>query len=217
MRFMGTKHSVSTERQVFMNEPGPKPFFSLGNFVPSLRQALEREPLDLTKIIRAAVPVKDLQEHPTPTPAGLDRAVLYLTDGKAACHWETDSLRALFRGDHMPPNLGDYPEAYNEAFAIFDSHALEISDILGDRRDEEMLEVYSTLRRRPDGRSVGYVHDYMWQAAAIVLGTQPLSQAEFEAVLGRLERSCRTFAMGPTSRNYIATLRMTLGQEDDLP
>lgn len=46
----------------------------------------------------------------------------------------------------------------------------------------------------------------------LVLGTRPLSQAEFEAIMARLERSCRTFERGPTSRNYIAALRTTLGQ-----
>ena len=89
-------------------------FFKLEGFVPSLRQEIERQPLDLEKIIRAAVPVKDPAEHPTPVPAGIDRRALYLTDGKSFCHWETDSLRALFRGDRQPPVLGDYPEAYND-------------------------------------------------------------------------------------------------------
>ena len=68
------------------------------------------------------------------------------------------------------------------------------------------------LRRRPDGRSMGFVHDYLWQAAALILGTRPLSQAEFEAIMARLERSCRTFEMGPGSRNYVATLKGTLGR-----
>ena len=84
----------------------------------------------------------------------------------------------------------------------------------GDRTDGEMLEIYGALRRRPDGRSLGLVHDYMWKAAAVVLGTHPLSQAEFEAIMSRLERSCRTFRVGPSSRNYIATLRYTLGGGD---
>ena len=186
-------------------------FFKLEDFVPSLRRAIELQPLNLEKIILAAVPVKDPAEHRTLVPAGMDRRSLYLTTGKAVCLWETDSLRALFRGDRKPPVLGDYPEAYNDSFSLLDVHALEISKFFGDRRDEEMLEIYSALRRRPDGRSLGFVHDYMWQATAIVLGTRPLSQAEFEAILARLERSCRAFAMGPTSRNYIAALRQTLG------
>lgn len=192
-----------------------KTFFNLEDFVPSLRQEIERQPLDLKNIILAGVPVKNPEEHPTPVPAGIDRGALYLSDGKKVCHWETDSLRALFRGDRQPPVLGDYPEAYNDSFMLLDLHALEISKFFGDRRDEEMLGIYSALRRRPDGKSMGFIHDYMWQAAAIVLGTRPLSQAEFEAILARLERSCRTFAMGPTSRNYVSTLRTTFGQEDD--
>jgi len=56
----------------------------------------------------------------------------------------------------------------------------------------------------------------MWQAAALVLGTRPLSQAEFEAITARLERSCRTFEEGAASRNYIATLRTTVGQATGL-
>ncbi len=186
--------------------------FKLDDFVPTLRQEIERQPLDLEKVILAAVPVKNPDEHPSLLPAGMDRRSVHLTDGQRVCPWEADSLRALFRGDRQPPVLGDYPEAYNDSFILLDLHALEISTIFGDRRDEEMLNVYSTLRRRPDGRSMGFVHDYMWQAAALVLGTRPLSQAEFEAIMARLERSCRTFAMGPTSRNYVASLRATLGQ-----
>jgi hypothetical protein len=189
-----------------------KTFFKIEDFVPGLREAIEREPLDLNKVIRAGVQVADPDERPPRLPAGMNRGEVFLTDGKKACLWKTNSLRALFRGDRQPPELGDYPEAYNDSFVLLDLHALEISTFFGDRRDAEMLEIYSTLRRRPDGKSLGFVHDYMWQAAAIVLGTRPLSQAEFEAILSRLERSCRTFEMGPSSRNYIAALRSTLGQ-----
>jgi hypothetical protein len=69
------------------------------------------------------------------------------------------------------------------------------------------------LRRRPDGRSLGFTHDYMWQVSALLLGTRVLSQAEFEALLLRLERSCRTFEDGSSSRNYVATLRVSLPQD----
>ncbi len=82
----------------------------------------------------------------------------------------------------------------------------------GDRRDAELRDIYSALRRRPDGRSLGFVHDYIWQAAALILGTRPLSQAEFEAIMARMERSCRTFEQGPTSRNLVAALRHTFGR-----
>jgi len=187
-------------------------FYQREDFVPSLGLAFDQQPLDLKNVILAAIRVRDFDPHRVVIPAGMERRPLCLSDGKNHCFWEADTLQALFRGDKQPPVLGDYPEAYNDSFVLLDLHALEISKIFGDRRDTEMKEIYSALRRRPDGRSLGFVHDYMWQAAAFVLGTRPLSRAEFEAIMGRLERSCRTFEMGPTSRNYVTTLRTTLGQ-----
>jgi hypothetical protein len=187
-------------------------FFNVNEFVPSLRQAVEEAAFDLEKLLMVAAPIKNPHKHPSFVLDLKDKRMIYLTDGKNTCHWENDSLRALFRGNNQPPVLGDYPEAYNDAFMLLDMHALEISTVMGDRRDAEMLEIYSWLRRRPDGKSLGPAHDYLWQAAALVLGTRPLSQAEFEAIMGRLERSCRTFQIGPGSKNYIATLRGTLGQ-----
>ena len=189
--------------------------FKEEDFVPSLREALAEQPLNFKHTILAAVPVKDPDKQPLRLPSGMeDRHQLALTDGEEICVWKADSLQGLFRGDKQPPVIGDYPEVYIDSFMLLDLHALEISSIFGDRRDAEMLEIYSQLRRRPDGRSLGFVHDYMWQAAAMVLATRPLSQAEFEAIMARLERSCRTFKMGPSSRNYVATLRMTYGRED---
>ena len=119
-------------------------------------------------------------------------------------------MSTLFRGDKQPPFLGDYPSAYGDSFALLEVHVWEISGFFGDRRDEEMLEIYSALRRRPDGRSLGFVHDYMWQASALILGSRILSKLEFEAIVARLERSCRTFRQGPTSRNYVGSLRQVL-------
>jgi hypothetical protein len=197
-----------------MQKP-PETFFNLEDFVPDLRQEFAQRPLNPKKIILAAIPVKNPDEHQTLVPAGMDRQSLSLTHGKEFWFWETDSLRALFRGNRQPPVLGEYPEAYNDSFILLDLHALEISKFFGDRRDAEMKEIYSSLRRRPGGRSRGFVHDYMWQAAALILSTRPLSQAEFEAIMSRLERSCRTFERGPTSRNYLAALRSTFGRSGD--
>lgn len=193
------------------SQNSPETFFKLEDFVPSLREEFQATPLDLKKVILAAIPVKNPEEYPL-IPE-IDRHSLILSDGKNFCFWEANSLQSLFRGNKQPPVLGNYPEAYNDSLLLLDMHALEISRLFGDRRDAEMREVYSILRRRPDGKSLGFVHDYMWQAAAFILGTRPLSQAEFEAIVARLERSCRTFEMGPTSRNYVTALRSTLGQE----
>jgi hypothetical protein len=62
-----------------------------------------------------------------------------------------------------------------------------------------------------DSRLIPKHGGYLWQAAALILGTRSLSQAEFEAIMSRLERSCRTFEQGPTSRNYVAALTSTFG------
>jgi hypothetical protein len=194
-----------------MQKP-PESFFNPEDFVPELREIFAQPPLDPRKVILAAIPVKNPNEEGRLVPAEADRELVSITDGKEFWHWEVESLSSLFRGDRQPPVLGDYPEAYNDSFILFDLHVLEICKFFGDRRDAEMKEIYSRLRRRPDGSSLGFVHDYLWQAAALILGTRPLSQAEFEAIMARLERSCRTFEQGPSSWNYAATLRRTLGQ-----
>lgn len=184
--------------------------FVLERFVPGLREELEQHPLDLDRMIRAAVPVEDPSKTPKPVPKAIARNVLYLTDGKDFCVWTPESLQSLFRGDKQPPVLGDFPEEYEPELIILETHVLEITSSFGPPRDEEMKEIYSNLRRRPDGRSLGFVHDHMWRAAAVMLGTRPLSKAEFEAIMSRLERSCRTFAMGPTSRNYALSVQRAL-------
>lgn len=184
--------------------------FNTEDFVPELRQILTQPPFDPRKRLSLAIPIN----NPSVTggrfePKGGPRQKMVFTDGKEFWNWELGSLRTLFRGNRQPPVLGDYPEAYGDSFMLFDLHVLEISKFLGDLRDAEMKEIFSTLRRRPDGRSLGFVHDYLWQAAALVLGTRPLSQAEFEAIMARLERSCRTFEEGPTSRNFVAAIEST--------
>jgi hypothetical protein len=194
-------------------QPMPKKFFNVADFVPDLREKFEKCPPTPNQMIRAAFPI----QNPDGTggkavPTLAERRLITLTDGKQSWDWKPESLQALWRGNQQPPVLGAHPEVYNDSFMLLEFHVLELSDAIGDRRDAEMKEIYSALRRRPDGRSLGIAHDYMWQAAAVVLGTRPLSQAEFEAIMSRLERSCRTFEESPSSRNYIAALRITFRQ-----
>lgn len=183
------------------------PVFDIEQFVPSLRQELEEHPLNLNAMIRAAVPVKDPEKNPAPVPDSVNRNVIYLTDGKDFCVWVPESLESLFRGDKPAPRVSDVPALYTPEVMVFEVHVAEISNLFGPPRDDAMRELYSNLRRHPDGRSFGFVHDYMWRAAALMLGTRPLSKGEFEAILSRLERSCRTFGRSPTSRNYAESLQ----------
>ena len=75
-----------------------------------------------------------------------------------------------------------------------------------------MEEIYSMFRRRPDGRSLGDVHDFMWQAAALLLGCYVLSEAEFVGVFTALEHSTRKWALRPISRFYAAYLRKAIAE-----
>lgn len=193
-----------------MQKP-PERWFDVEDFVPSLKEALEGYAIGPKTMLSVAIPVEESGPEGAEVPIVDDRRVIPVGNDDEVRLWEVESLESLFRGDKKPPHLGDYPVAYNDVFMMLDMHVLDACEVVGDPRDAEMKEIYSLLRRRPDGKSLGFLHDFMWRAAALMLGSRPLSHAEFEAIMSRLERSCRTFQMGPSSRNYAESLRMTLG------
>ena len=140
-----------------------------------------------------------------------DRHSVPLYDGKQLVYWPVASLRELFRGNQPPPaGMDRYPAKYCGHFFFIEEHLLTVCEEQGDRTDQEMEEIYSALRRRPDGRSLGPMHDFLWQVAALTLGMHALSAAEFEAIFGQLERSVRKWALRPVSRNYVDYLRSSL-------
>jgi hypothetical protein len=137
----------------------------------------------------------------------LERNILQLTDGDRMLAWASPPLAELYRGDRpSPPDMEMYPPAYMKSFHILETQLLQLCRIIGDRTDQEMEEVYTALRKRPAGRSLGPTHDYMWQASAFLLATHVLSQAEFEGMLDALIRSTRRWSLKPISRNYTAFL-----------
>lgn len=141
-----------------------------------------------------------------------DRHVISIYDGHKRASWTVPSLQELFRGDRQPPpDMDHYPEAYTEQFFFIETQVLTLCSAMGDRTDQEMEEVFSALRRRPDGRSLSVVHDFVWQLAALLLGTRVMSQSEFEALIGALLQSTRKWGLRPISRNYVAYLRQTFG------
>jgi len=138
----------------------------------------------------------------------VDKHVIQVSDGAKMAPWAAESLTALFRGNRpAPPDIEQYPEEYAPHFWFIEKHVLAVSDSIGDRTDQEMEEIYAALRRRPEGRSLGTLHDLMWQAMAVLLGTFPLSESEYEGILGALVRSTRKWSQRPVSRNYVAFLR----------
>jgi hypothetical protein len=142
-----------------------------------------------------------------------DKHSIPVYDDKKMARWQVPALGDLFRGNRTPPpDMDHYPPEYAAHFFFIENHVLTVCAAKGDRTDQEMEEIYSMLRRRPEGRSLGAVHDFLWQVVALLLGTQVLSGAEFEALLGALERSTRKWALRPVSRNYVAYLHRTFDE-----
>ena len=179
----------------------------MNDLVPGLRQLVDAEHLNPDKLIVA------LEADDRRNIRVLDKHSVPVTDGGKMVHWQVPALGDLFRGSKLPPpDMDHYPEEYAPHFFFIENHVLTLCQAKGDRTDQEMEEIYSMLRRRPDGRSLGAVHDFLWQVSALLLGTQVLSAAEFEALAGALERSARKWALRPVSRFYVAYLHQSFGQ-----
>ena len=120
--------------------------------------------------------------------------------------WKVPSLRALFRGtDKAPPDefMRDPQPEYNVFFNTVESHVMKYGAIGHTPFDEEFIDIYSTMRRRPDNKSLGFLHDLVWQATAFELGLRPWSEDEYTAIFRRLIHSAKTFKLGKDSRNYV--------------
>lgn len=173
--------------------------------VPSLRDVVEQAGLNTEELTvgveadgQGRIRVKDRHSIP-------------VYDQNQLAEWRVASLPELFRGSKVPPaDMDHYPPEYCPYFFFIEGHVLTICEAMGDRSDQEMEEIYSALRRRPDRKSLGPTHDFLWQVSALMLGQYVLSQAEFEAILGTLERSARKWALRPISRNYLHYLRSNL-------
>jgi hypothetical protein len=113
-------------------------------------------------------------------------------------------MRDLWTGNVQPPDLaGRPPREYLPFFSIVELTAAEFCAATEIRvTDKEFERLYSLLRRRPDGRDGNPLHAFLHAAARLYMSLRATSQAEFEAVMHRLEKSARTFAMGWTSSNY---------------
>jgi len=174
------------------------------NLAPTLRALVEAEGLEPERLSVA------LEASDQGNIRVQDKHSVLVSDGKKMARWQVPALGELFRGSRTPPpDMDHYPEEYALHFYFIENHVLTVCAAKGDRTDQEMEEIYSTLRRRPDGRSLGAVHDFLWQVVALLLGTRVLSQAEFEALLGALVRSTRKWGLRPVSRYYVAYLHRT--------
>ncbi|MBM4144563.1 MAG: hypothetical protein FJ225_13390 [Lentisphaerae bacterium] len=144
----------------------------------------------------------------------IQRNELWVNDHAGNALWRVDALRPLFRGNRQPPSdeeMGHYPPEYVMFFYGIESNVRLFCALTRPPTDAEFLDLYTQMRRRPDGRSLGPLHDVIWQSAALALGLRPWSEAEYDAVFGQLARSARHFKIGPSSRNYLAYVQ-TIGR-----
>jgi hypothetical protein len=193
-------------------EQGPVDPFAGGDFdlVESLRLAAEEKGLRQQELSLSLL-FSPGAEADVP-----DRTELILGSGTKLTTWTVKSLRPLFRGSRQPPpdsEMARYPDQYVPFFYRVESNVFRYCRTLElEPADEEFLDIYSQMKRLPDGKSMGRLHDVIWQSAALILGLRPWSEAEYTAVFGQLTRSARHFKIGPTSRNYIGYVRQTVGR-----
>ena len=73
--------------------------------------------------------------------------------------WRVNSLRDLFRGDTPAlEQTGTYPTEYVPFFYQVESNILIACDHYDIPTDDQFMEIFNTMRRRPDGRSHGAIH-----------------------------------------------------------
>jgi len=176
--------------------------------IASLRHAAEAGGVDVARL-RLSLPLGEGD-----TTLRIPRHEIWVSDGEGHALWRVEALRPLCRGDRQPPPdvaMERYPPKYVLFFAGIEHSVLLFCALTRQPTDAECLDLYAQMRRRPDGRSLGPLHDVIWQSAAVALGLRPWSEAEYTAVLGQLARSARHFKTGPSSRNYIAYLQQTIG------
>lgn len=126
------------------------------------------------------------------------------------CEITVPSLRALFRGKgELVIDRTDFKDEYVPFFYPIETSLVSVGQRLPESMitDDRFIEAFSALRRRPDGKSAGFIHDVIWQLAADFLILHVCSQNEFEACFRRLEQSARTWHTGPTSMNYLVNIQ----------
>ena len=143
---------------------------------PSLRELLKNESAaaaqpDLSKLSLAN---NVDEEKRLLIPKREDIEIVY---GGKVIKWRNDSIRALFRGNRIPPDLEQFPPEYQFFFfrieqpvATFSKHQ-ELA-----LNDAAFEEIFSAMRRRPDGRRINLMHDLIWQAAAFASSSAGMFQ-----------------------------------------
>jgi len=185
---------------MIVGETGVFPWEVHPKYVEEIRNGLPNwsgKPNDLVMLCRSS-------DHSVP----FDRTELILVqdgeDKKQSVILHVSSLRELFRGNAAPGEFKDYPDEYIPFFATVEEMLVDEFRFCRDNpiSDDQFIEVYSVMRRRPDGKSIGLLHDLVWQMCAYFMLLRRCSQGEFESCIQKLERGVRKFHMDHRSHNY---------------
>lgn len=170
---------------------------------PKVITLLERAGIDTAspELLRVAIV---LGEQGRILPLSRDWPVPIL-DGEDQAVWvPLLPISQLWKGSRVPPDFSFAPPPeYEPFFTVLEATAADYCSALGrPERDKEFERVYRRLRRRPDGEDGNPLFSYLQAASRLYLSLREVSQAEFEAVVSRLRRSARTFALSLLSTNY---------------
>ena len=144
-----------------------------------------------------------LDENGQAAGSGGDEWLVVLTGGPPV-PVQLKPLADLWTGDARPPDFGSHPPREYLPFlaTIEQTAAAYVAATQTQETDQEFERLYSLLRRRPGGRDDNPLFGYLQAAVRLYMSLRATSQAEFQAVVRRLEQSAQTFSEGYASSNY---------------
>ncbi|QSQ20526.1 hypothetical protein JY651_35565 [Pyxidicoccus parkwayensis] len=135
-------------------------------------------------------------------------------DGELLAHVTLQPISKLWTGSTVPPSFAKAPPPeYHPFFMLIEATAAGYCRaVRNTETDQEFERLYRHLLRRPDGTDRNPLFSYLQGAARLYMSLRDVSQAEFEAVIDRLQKSAKHFQTHVGSINYFQeVLRGVLG------
>lgn len=131
-------------------------------------------------------------------------ALVALTDGTQSASAQLSPTRASFRGSAAPTLASAPPPEYEPVSLFIERNLCQLVRASAHPLyDAEWQYAFGETARRPDSRDGAPLLEWTRAVGRLLVSVRETSAAEFEAIFRRLERSARTFRMGPTSTNYV--------------
>jgi hypothetical protein len=134
--------------------------------------------------------------------------------GELLTHVTLQPISKLWTGDKQPPSFAKAPPPeYHPFFLLMEATAAGYCRaVRNTETDQEFERLFRHLQRRPDGTDRNPLFSYLQGAARLYMSLRDVSEAEFKAVIHRLEQSAKHFNTHVGSINYFQeVLRGVLG------